>query len=84
MRALIISLILFLTPVLVFAIGESPDRIGPMDVIKYQGTSYQTVGYIVEENDDSVTITPEKGGRLKIRRDRSTRLASPLTMLHAA
>jgi curli biogenesis system outer membrane secretion channel CsgG len=69
MRTLIVSLILLLTPALVFARGEGSDRIGPMDVIKYKTSSYETVGYIIEEDDDSVTITPERGGRLEIRRD---------------
>jgi hypothetical protein len=69
MRALIVSLILLLTPTLVFARGEGSDRIGPMDVIKYKSSSYETVGYVVEENDDFVTIVPERGGRLQIRRE---------------
>jgi len=73
MRTLIVSLILLLTPALVFARDEGvrtgPKRIGPMDVIKYNTTGYQTVGYIVAEDEDSVTIIPEKGGRLKVRRE---------------
>ncbi len=40
-----------------------------MDVIKYKASSYETVGYIVAEDDDSVTITPERGGQIKVRRD---------------
>lgn len=69
MRTLIVSLILLLTPALVFARGEGQQRIGPMDVIKYKTSTYETVGYVVEEDDDSVTIIPERGGRLKVRRD---------------
>lgn len=69
MRTLIVSLILILTPSLVFARGEGQRRIGPMDVIKYKGSSYETVGYIIEENEDSITVTPEKGGRIMIRRE---------------
>ncbi len=69
MRTLIVSLILLLTPALVFARSGGQQRIGPMDVIKYKASSYETVGYIVEEDDDSVTIIPERGGRLKVRRD---------------
>ncbi len=69
MRTLIVSLILLLTPTMLFALGEQHERIGPMDVIKYKASSYETVGYIIEEDDDSVTIIPERGGRLKVRRD---------------
>jgi curli biogenesis system outer membrane secretion channel CsgG len=69
MRTLIVSLILLLTPTLVLALGEGQRRIGPMDVIKYRGSSYETVGYIVEEYEDSVVVIPERGGRIEVRRE---------------
>jgi len=68
-RKLIIALmILLVAPTLAFALGEGFKRIGPMDVIKYKSGTYETVGYITEENEESVTIIPERGGRLKIPR----------------
>ncbi|GAB4343853.1 MAG: hypothetical protein Kow0099_22670 [Candidatus Abyssubacteria bacterium] len=68
MRKLIILLMILTVPASVFALGESFKRIGPMDVIKFKSGTYEIVGYIVEEDDESVTIIPEKGGRLKIPR----------------
>ncbi|GAB4343602.1 MAG: hypothetical protein Kow0099_22180 [Candidatus Abyssubacteria bacterium] len=69
MRFLISLMMLMLFPALAVASSARPSLSGPLDVIKFKDSSYEMVGEIVEEYDDSVVIIPENGGRIKLKRE---------------
>ena len=70
MRTFILPLVLlFAVSPFACAAEESPNLIGPLDVIKYKDSSFEMVGHVVAEDDDSVTIVPKNGGRLDVKRE---------------
>ncbi len=69
MRFLISFAILMFFPAVAAASTERPTLSGPLDVVKFKDSSYEMVGEIVEEYEDSVVIIPENGGRIKLRRE---------------
>jgi TolB-like protein len=68
MRSTALFLIFLIVPSLVFAADEPPHCTGPLDVIKFKSSSFEVVGDIVSESEDSVVVIPKNGGRIELRR----------------
>ncbi|NQU07166.1 MAG: hypothetical protein HQ583_01300 [Candidatus Abyssubacteria bacterium] len=69
MKSMILTLILLVASGSAFAADEAPHCTGSLDVVKFKDSSYEVTGDIVAEQEDSVTIIPENGGRITLRRD---------------
>jgi TolB-like protein len=69
MKWLILTLILLAVCPFAFAADEAPPCSSSMDVITFTTSGYEMVGDIVAEDEESLTVIPEKGGRVTLRRE---------------
>jgi hypothetical protein len=52
-----------------FAADGVPPCSGSLDVITFQTSGYEMVGDVVAETEDSITVIPQKGGRVTLQRE---------------
>ncbi len=69
MRTFVSLLILLAASTLAFASTERPPCSASLDVIRFKDSSFEMAGDVVAEDGDSVTIVPENGGRVTLRRN---------------
>ena len=69
MKWLASAIVLLVFSASVLALEGAPPCSGTLDNIKFKNSGYEMTGDVVTEAEDSVTVIPENGGRVTLRRE---------------